>query len=294
MADSVLITGGGQGLGLETALYLAARGFKVYATVPEPGQRAHVEEQAAAHGVELHVLLLDVTDPASITAAVQAILAADGSLFGLVNNAGISLRGYFEDLDDDEIRRVLEVNLFGLMAVTQAALPHMRRAGRGRLIFISSIGGRIGAMARTAYCASKFGVEGFAEALMQEVAPLGLSVSIVEPAMINTERWTAHRGIARRAMDPAGPYYVWFRNEEDLANTLVRTSPTRAVDVALAVYQALTAPRPPLRRVVGSRASLVLALKRYLPGELFERFYIGTAIRRIARPSRHSQEASPQ
>jgi NAD(P)-dependent dehydrogenase (short-subunit alcohol dehydrogenase family) len=160
----------------------------------------------------------------------------------------------------------------------------MRRARRGRLIFISSIGGRIASMARTAYCASKFGVEGFAESLMQEVMPLGVRVSIIEPAIINTERWTVNRGIARRAMDPQGPYYTWFCNQERLADRLVQTSPTTPADVAGAIYQALTEERPRLRRVVGRRASLVVALKRYLPGELFERLYIGTAIRRVAKP----------
>src|SRR5690242_17612009 len=100
MRESVLITGAGLGLGLETALYLAARGFKVYATIPDASQREHLEEQAAAHGVEVRVLLLDVTDRASIAAAVQTILDEHGSIYGVVNNAGISLRGYFEDLDD--------------------------------------------------------------------------------------------------------------------------------------------------------------------------------------------------
>jgi len=283
MNGSVLITGAGTGLGLEMALYLAERGFTVYASVPEPGQRAHVEEEAGKRHLDLRVPHLDVTDESSIQATVNTILAESGGLYGVVHNAGISLRGYFEDCEEDEIRRVLEVNLFGAMAVTRAVLPHMRQARRGRLIFISSIGGRIGSMARTAYCASKFAVEGFAESLMQEVVPLELQVSIIEPGVINTERWTVHRGIARRAMDPASPYLAWFQREEKLADDLVRTSPTKAVHVAEAVYKALTARRPRLRYVVGWRANLVLNLRRYLPGELFERVYFGEAMRRLTR-----------
>lgn len=285
MSKSVLITGAGMGLGLETALYLAQRGFTVYASVPEAAHRDLVMTRAAKQGVTLHVPWLDVTDEASIRETVGTILAETGHVYGVVHNAGISLRGYFEDCEEEEIRRVMEVNFFGTLAVTRAVLPSMRQAGQGRLIFISSIGGRIASMARTAYCASKFAIEGFAESLMQEVAPLGLHVSIIEPAIIRTERWTVHRGIARRALDPDSPYREWFQRQEELADVLVRTSPTKPMHVARAVYRALTARRPRLRYMVGWRAKSVLLLRRLLPGELFERFYFGEAMRRVAGSS---------
>jgi len=281
MSDCVLITGAGTGLGLESALYLAARGYTVYASIPEPGQRDQVEAEAARRNLQLRLVQLDVTDPASVEMAVGAILEQCGGIYALVNNAGISLRGYFEDCDDDEVRRTIEVNLFGVMAVTRAVLPHMRLAGRGRLVFVSSVGGRIGAMARSAYCASKFGVEGFAESLMQEVTPLGLKVCLIEPGIVNTERWTINRGIARRALDAYSPYSGWFQREEALADELVRTSPTTPADVAKAVCRAVAARRPRLRYVVGRRAGIVLALRRYVPGEWFERLYFGEAIRRV-------------
>ncbi|MCA9869638.1 MAG: SDR family oxidoreductase [Anaerolineae bacterium] len=281
MTSKVLITGAGTGLGLETALTLAERGFNVYASVLDAAQQARVIEEASQRGVTLHAPIMDVTDEAAVQATVEAITAAEGAFLGVVHNAGISLRGYFEDCDDDEIRKVFEVNLMGAMVVTRAVLPTMRQAGSGRLIFVSSVGARVASMGRTAYCASKFALEGFAESLMQEITPLGIHVSIVEPAIIKTERWTVHRGIARRAQDPSSPYYAWFQRQEQLADELVRTSPTTPEQVADTIYRALTEQRPRLRYIVGKRARLVITLRRYLPGELFERFYFGEAMKRV-------------
>ncbi len=284
-ADAILITGAGTGLGLEMSLHLAAQGYRVFATIPLDEQRAHVAGEAAARGVTLRLLLLDVTDPASIADAVTTVMAEHGNLYGLINNAGISLRGYFEDCDDDEIRRVYEVNVFGGMNVTRAVLPHMRAAGRGRIIFISSVGGRIASMARTAYCSSKFAVEGFAESLYQELLPLGIRVSVVAPAIIKNERWTVHRGLARRADDPAGPYHAWFVREEALADELVNSSPTTNRDVALAVEQLLADARPRLHTVVGRRANLAVLLRRLLPETVFERALLARAVRRVTGES---------
>lgn len=286
MTNKVLITGAGTGLGLETALTLAGRGFTVFASVLDAEQQARVASEASQRGVTLNTPIMDVTDEESVQATIDAIVAAPGALLGVVHNAGISLRGYFEDCDDDEIRRVFEVNLIGAMTVTRAVLPTMRAAGLGRLIFVSSIGARVASMGRTAYCASKFALEGFAESLMQEVIPLGIQVSIIEPAIINTERWTVHRGIARRAKDPSSPYLAWFERQEELADELVRTSPTTPDQVADAIYRALTDGRPQLRYIVGKRARLVVTLRRYLPGELFERFYFGEAMRRVTAADR--------
>lgn len=281
MSKSILITGAGTGLGLETALYLSRHGYRVYATIPLEDQRPHVEDRAREEGCQLRIIPLDVTRDSTIQRALESVLNESGSLDAVVNNAGISLRGYFEDCLDEEIRRVIEINVYGSMKVTRLALPLMRRARKGRLIFVSSIGGLIGSMARTAYCASKFAIEGFAEALSQEVKPFGIQVSIVEPAIIATERWTIHRGVARNAGNPESPYYQWFQREEELANRLVESSPTKRVDVAETIKKMLESSRPPLRRVVGRRAALAARLRRYLPGEIFERVFFGQAIKRV-------------
>jgi NAD(P)-dependent dehydrogenase (short-subunit alcohol dehydrogenase family) len=173
--------------------------------------------------------------------------------------------------------------MLGTMAVTRAALPHMRLARQGRIVIITSVGGRIASLGLSAYCASKFAQEGFGESLAQEVVPFGVYVSLVEPAIIKTERWGVNRGLARGAQNPASPYYAWFQASERAADRLVETSPTKPIDVAKCVHAVLTARRPRLRYLVGRRASVVMALRRLLPADWFERLYFGTAVRQVTR-----------
>jgi NAD(P)-dependent dehydrogenase (short-subunit alcohol dehydrogenase family) len=283
--DSVLVTGSSTGLGREMALYLAEHGFQVYATVRDVSQADSLLASANERKTQLRVLPLDVTKGDSIVEAVQTIVAESGGIYGVINNAGVGLRGYFEDLADEEIRQVFEANVFGVMAVTKAVLPHMREAGRGRIIIISSIGGRIGSLGVSAYCATKFAVEGFGESLFQELAPLGLKVVLIEPGIIKTERWTTNRGTAQGARDQSSPYYSWFCQAEKESDQLVQASTATPADVAVVVHQALTVERPKLRYMIGRKAKLAVALRRWLPGETFERLYFGIVMRRVTRPA---------
>lgn len=285
MTNSVLITGASTGLGLETALYLAEHGFRVYATTLSLQDRSAIEVPARKRNLNLRVLQLDITDHDSINAVVETIVAESGGIYGLVNNAGTRLRGCFEDLSDREIRHLFNTNVFGTMAVTRAVLPYMRAARQGRIVMITSVAGKIGSFGVSAYCATKFAQEGFGESLAQEVAPLGIKVVLVEPGIIKTEAWSLHRVLAAGAENPHSPYFAWFHQMEKLADKMVKSSPTAPLDVARIVRKALTVKRPRLRYMVGRRAKLVFALRRYLPGECFERFYFRQIIRMVTKPA---------
>jgi NAD(P)-dependent dehydrogenase (short-subunit alcohol dehydrogenase family) len=278
---AVIVSGASRGIGLETALALAAGGFDVWAGYRDEAHVSHMAAAAAERGVFVRPMYLDVSLPPSAEAAVAQVVAHAGAVYGVVNNAAVTLRGYFEDLTDEEIRRTLDVNLFGTMNLTRAALPHMRGAGRGRIVMMSSVGGRIGSMTLTAYIASKFAIEGFSESLSLELEPLGIQVVIIEPGIVDSGIWHEGRRVAARARDASGPYYEWFTRAEEQADALVKTSRLRPADVAAAIHTALTARRPRLRYTVGRRASFVMSLRRHLPGELFERFYFGEVIRRV-------------
>ncbi len=281
--DTILVTGSSTGLGLETALYLAERGFRVYATVRDIAAAPKVHEAAAKRGVSVSVLELDITRQESIDTAVAAIVDESGSIFGLINNGGVGLRGCLEDLADDEIRRVFEANVFGTIAVTKAVLPHMRGAGRGRVITISSVGGRISSFGVSMYCASKFALEGFGEALALEIAPFGLQSILVEPGIIDTTRWTTHRGLAAGALDPQSPYYRMFQASEVMSDEIVARSRTKPDDVAKTIHTALTAEKPKMRYIVGRPASAVVKLRRLLPEPFFERVYFGGMLKRLEK-----------
>ncbi len=291
--DTVIVTGSGTGLGRDTALALAAAGFNVFATIRNPDQRGDLEQAAADRGVSLNVLALDLTDRASIRSAVDTAVSAGGGIFGLVNNGGVGLRGALEDCSDEEIRATFEANVFGTIAVTKAVLPHMRKAECGRILTISSIGGRVVGFGVTTYCSTKFAQEGLGEGLALEVAPFGIQSVIVEPGIINTTRWSRHRGTAAAANDHNSPYHGLFWASEEAADKIVKRSPTRPEHVAATVVEAMTCERPRLRYVVGRGASIVIALRRYLPQPVFERLYFGGQLRRLESRASSAGSRSP-
>src|SRR5215472_10432048 len=180
---SILVTGATSGIGRATALYLAARGHHVIATGRNEKALQTMKKEATGH---LDTLPLDVTDKASIAEAMKSVRRLAGGLDVLVNNAGFGILGPTELITEEDMRAQYETNVFGLMAVTRAALPMMRERGAGRIVNVSSLGGRFTLPLFGVYNSTKFAVESLSDALRIELAPFGIRVSLVEPGVIAT------------------------------------------------------------------------------------------------------------
>ncbi len=289
---AVVVTGAGSGLGLETALLLASRGRNVYGSVLTSGEESQLREHAERRGVSVEILRIDVTDEEQAKAGIQQVLSRAGRIDALVYFAGLGLRGFFEDLTLEEIRRVYEVNVFGAMAMAKAVLPDMRRTKSGRIVLTSSVGGRMGSMTISGYASSKFALEGFGECLRQEVAPFGIHVSLLEPGLVATPHFTVNRNRARNAVNASSPYYAWFCQHEHIVDGILERSSFGPREVAETVNEILQARHPKLRYVVGRNAKLVLACRRYIPGSIFENIYWAILRRMVTRPRRQADSLS--
>ncbi|MFN2545718.1 MAG: SDR family oxidoreductase [Actinomycetota bacterium] len=252
---SVVVTGASTGIGRACALDLDKRGFAVFAAVRKD---ADAESLKQAGSDRLETLLLDVTDQASIDAAVKSVAARTDSLYGLVNNAGITVAGPLEYLPVDEVRRQFEVNVFGQIAVTQAFLPLVRKA-RGRIVFMSSVGGRVpSAPFLSPYNASKHALESFGDALRVELAPWDIHVSLVEPGSIATPIWDKSLSAAtelRKNLPPEAEER--YGKAADKMEKLAEATGKRGIPpqkVADKVAHALMSKRPDPRYMVGTDA----------------------------------------
>ncbi len=183
-APVALVTGGSSGIGEATARRLHELGWTVYAAA------RRTDRMAGLAGLGIHALALDVTDEASTAAAVDQIIGEQGRIDVLINNAGYGSYGALEDVPLSEARYQFEVNVFGLARLTQLVLPHMRRQRRGRIINVSSIGGRIHEPLGDWYHATKFAVEGLSDSLRAELRPFGIDVVVIQPGAVRTE-WGA-------------------------------------------------------------------------------------------------------
>jgi NAD(P)-dependent dehydrogenase (short-subunit alcohol dehydrogenase family) len=267
---TALITGASTGIGRATALALGAIGWTVFAGVrnPEAGERLVAE---AASG-RLIPLILDVTDPAQIEQARERVEQDSDRLDGLVNNAGIGIGGPLELVSAADLRRQFDVNVFGQVAVTQAMLPALRRA-HGRIVFVSSIGGRV-AMAFTApYAASKHAIEAFGDALRVELRSSDVQVALVEPGSVVTPIWDKSRAEADRVSIPP-ELKAQYGNVLAAMDKVMRETGKRGVpaeQVAATITGALTGPRMKSRYVIGRDARAMLLAKRLLPDHVFDR-----------------------
>ena len=219
-------------------------------------------------------LILDVTDAGQIAAAAERIGAeAGGGLDGLVNNAGVAIPSPLETIPVEDFRRQIEVNLTGHLAVTQAMLPSLRQA-RGRIVFISSIGGRIAFPLTGAYHAAKFGIEAVGDVFRQELRPWGISVSIVEPGWIDTPIWQRGERTADEIGERSRGREALYGQAIESYRKVVRQLAERGIPpakVAEVVEHALSSSRPRTRYLVGIDAKLQARIKPFVPTPIFDR-----------------------
>jgi len=247
MTQVWLITGSSRGLGRALAEEVLAAGHKLVGTARN---RAQLDDLVERYGDQIHAVALDVTDARAAGEAVKAAVNAFGRLDVLVNNAGYGNIGSIEDTSLEDIRAQIETNLFGVINVTKAAIPLMRKQGSGHMIQFSSVGGRVGAIGRAPYSTAKWGVEGFSEVLAKEVGPLGIKVTIIEPGGFRTD----FAGSSTRIREGRPEYDSTVGAAARFQRNYDGRQPGDPVRAAAAIIHIASLDEPPLRLLLGSDA----------------------------------------
>ncbi|MGT2907323.1 oxidoreductase [Streptococcus dentiloxodontae] len=265
MSKVILITGASSGIGYQTAEELASQGHIVYGAA----RRVDAMEPLKAKGVK--ALRLDITDEASINAALDTIIKQEGRIDVLVNNAGYGSYGAIEDVTMEEAKAQFEVNVFGLARLTQLVLPYMRQQGSGRIVNVSSMGGRLTSYLGAWYHATKYAVEAFSDALRMETADFGIDVSIIEPGGIKTD-WGFLAADKLEASAKGGAYEA--QATEAATGMRKQYSGNMMSDpkiISRAISKAVNSRRPKARYLIGFGAKPLVFLHAILPTRLFDK-----------------------
>jgi NAD(P)-dependent dehydrogenase (short-subunit alcohol dehydrogenase family) len=266
-SKAVLITGCSSGIGHATAELLCTEGWTVYATARRPDTLADLERKGAK------TLALDVTDEASMSAAVDAVAQAEGGVGVLINNAGYSQSGAVETIPPDQVRRQFETNVFGLIRMCQLVLPGMRDQHWGRIVNLSSMGGRLTFPGGGLYHASKYAVEAISDALRFEVRGFGVDVIVIEPGLIVTSFGETAAGSVQSA-ESDGPYADFNRHVAEITEGAYKGPMAKLGGppevVAQTVAKALKADRPKARYPVTASARLMITQRRLTPDRLWD------------------------
>lgn len=266
-----LVTGSSSGIGLETSLMLARAGFNTYASMRNLEKSKNITEIAKKEKLPLQVVQLDVNNDGSVKDAIVKILKADQRIDVLINNAGYGLFGSVEDTSIEEIKAQFETNFFGVVRVTQQVLPLMRRQNSGTIVNVSSVGGRIGLPALSAYHSTKFALEGLSESIAFELEPFGIRVVIIEPGVIRTNILNSSSS-AKKALDPKSPYFSLSQKLNDNFKSMMESelsSPPE--EVAKVILQAVTSENPQLRYSVGDDAAKLTHARKNMPDKEFRK-----------------------
>jgi len=264
-----VVTGSSSGIGHETALVLARNNYLTYATMRNLDKSFNLKKIAAKENIDskIRFIQLDVTRDDSVKDAIQTISSEAGRIDVLVNNAGYGLTGAFEDLSIDEIKTQYETNVFGLIRVTQAVLPIMRKQRSGIIVNISSGAGRFGYPTGSAYVSTKFAVEGLTESMSYEVEPFGIRTVLVEPGVIKTN-FFGGMVIAKKSQDPNSPYFSMMDGMESSIEKMIENGSTPDY-VAKIVLEAVSSSNPKLRYLAGKDVEQWIEGKKTMSDEEF-------------------------
>lgn len=261
-ANVAVVSGCSSGVGLHTAVRLAEAGFRVIATMRDTAKADPLRAAAVAAGVDVEIAPLDVTEQASIDAAVADAVARHGRIDLLVNNAGGGFLGSVEQTSDADLRRVMELNFFGVWNLTKAVLPIMRAAGSGRIVTVTSVGGLLGQPFNEAYCAAKFAVEGMMEGLAPLARNMGIAVCLVEPGPILTEFVNNVRAVSQGSIaGMTAPYDGFAQNYMASTGDVFAKYGQSGDDIARIIAHLATTAAPDFRTITSDFAKAMVAVK---------------------------------
>lgn len=268
---TAIITGTSSGFGLMTAVEMAKNGFTVIAGMRDINKSSNLMKEAKKQGVESKILVhkLDVTDEKSILDFQTRVIEDHGKVDVLVNNAGYAGAGFVEEVSMDEYRKQFETNVFGVIAVTKAFLPSMRKRGQGSIINISSISGKTAFPGLSPYSASKHAIEGWSESLRLEMKPFGVKVVLVEPGSYKTSIWTTGKQVAAGSLHADSPYHDYMVKMENYISEGENNfgSPQ---EVARKITEIAGMKNPDLRYPIGKGVKAAIFIKNIMPWKLWE------------------------
>jgi NAD(P)-dependent dehydrogenase (short-subunit alcohol dehydrogenase family) len=270
-----IITGSSSGIGFETSLLLARKGFYTYATMRNLNKSLKLKEIAEKENLPLEVLKLDVTDDKSVKDAIKQIINESSRIDVLVNNAGYGVMGAIEDLSLEEFKSQFETNFFGVIRVTKEVIPIMRKQQNGNIINVSSVGGKIGLPLNSAYISSKFALEGLSESMRYELEQFGIDVILIEPGVVKTNFFENvvinNNNNTTTANNKSSPYsQLTQKLFEGFLPMLNSSSASESSDVAQVIHQVIESNNREVRYPVGKDAVSIIQTRQKFPDKKFE------------------------
>ena len=263
-----LVTGSSSGIGFETALLLSKSGFHTYASMRNLEKSKNITEIVNTENLPLRVIQLDVNDDISVKNAINKIIAENGRIDVLINNAGYGLFSPIEDITLDQVKEQFETNFFGVVRVTKEVLPIMRKQRKGTIVNVSSGAGRVGIPVSSAYVATKFALEGLSESMRYELKEFGINIIIIEPGVIRTNFVENMKTAGTRSRSESPYADLIGRTLKGFGGLMDNSSPPKLV--AEAILNAITSKEPEIRYVVGDDAKSIMKVRKSTSDKEFE------------------------